>query len=183
MGGVLQKGESPKACLPETKLEAKILEAMQRRESEGSSMKSFNSIILKFPKIDENLRKCKDIFQEFGKYQNLCIAFLRLHLKVSHGCLHSNWRDYHVYLVGDCCHSKVWTKNWLLENIYFSKPDNYHLLIVNVHPSMMNKHKMVSVFLHWFMLLVICNWFGLLIPNNSASPRIFYLPNHPFLTN
>ncbi|CDP13649.1 unnamed protein product [Coffea canephora] len=65
MGGVLQKGESPKAYLPETKLEAKIIGAMQRRESEGSSAKSFNSIILKFPKIDENLRKCKAIFQEF----------------------------------------------------------------------------------------------------------------------
>ncbi|XP_027061977.1 probable calcium-binding protein CML21 [Coffea eugenioides] len=65
MGGVLQKGESPKAYLPETKLEAKIVGAMQRRESEGSSAKSFNSIILKFPKIDENLRKCKAIFQEF----------------------------------------------------------------------------------------------------------------------
>ena len=81
MGGVLQKGESPKAYLPETKLEAKIVGAMQRRESEGSSAKSFNSIILKFPKIDENLRKCNAIFLEFGLYQNPCIVFLRLHLK------------------------------------------------------------------------------------------------------
>lgn len=70
MGGVLGKNESPlspKASVPETKLEAKITEAMLRRETEGSSIKSFDSLVLKFPKIDENLRKCKVIFQEFGK--------------------------------------------------------------------------------------------------------------------
>ncbi|CAI9088122.1 OLC1v1022368C1 [Oldenlandia corymbosa var. corymbosa] len=65
MGGTLQKGDSSRASLPETKLEAKILETMRRRESEGSSLKSFNSLILKFPKIDENLRKCKAVFEEF----------------------------------------------------------------------------------------------------------------------
>ena len=73
MGGILGKGEkveSPKGWMPETKLDAKIKEAMQRRESEGSSMKSFNRIILKFPKIDESLRKCKAIFERFGGYLN-----------------------------------------------------------------------------------------------------------------
>ncbi|GMP74370.1 hypothetical protein CsSME_00031808 [Camellia sinensis var. sinensis] len=66
-----------------------MVEAMQRRASEGSSMKSFNSIILKFPKIDESLRKCKAIFEQFAsdafhhhlmKYLNfglsLCLFFL-----------------------------------------------------------------------------------------------------------
>lgn len=70
MGGVLGKNESPsspKASVPETKLEAKITEAMLRRETEGSSIRSFDSLVLKFPKIDENLRKCKVIFQEFGR--------------------------------------------------------------------------------------------------------------------
>ena len=63
------KAESPEMVwVPETKLEAKMVEAMQRRASEGTAMKSFNSIILKFPKIDENLRKCKAIFEQFGKY-------------------------------------------------------------------------------------------------------------------
>lgn len=66
MGGVLQKSESH-ASIPQTKLEAKITEAMQRRAKDGSSMKSFDSVILKFPKIDESLRKCKATFQEFGK--------------------------------------------------------------------------------------------------------------------
>lgn len=61
------KAESPKnASIPETKLEAKMVEAMQRRSSQGSSVKSFNSIILKFPKIDESLRNCKEIFEQFG---------------------------------------------------------------------------------------------------------------------
>ncbi|MCD7456148.1 putative calcium-binding protein cml21 [Datura stramonium] len=73
MGGILGKNESlssPRASVPETKLEGKITEAMQRRETEGSSIKSFDSIVLKFPKIDENLRKCKVIFQEFDEDSN-----------------------------------------------------------------------------------------------------------------
>lgn len=73
MGGVVGKGESPKkVSIPETKLEAKMVEAMQRRASHGSSMKSFNSIILKFPKIDESFRNCKDIFEQFGMYLFPC---------------------------------------------------------------------------------------------------------------
>lgn len=67
MGGVLGKGDSPKASVPETKLETKITEAMQRRETAGSSLKSFDCIILKFPRIDESLRKCKATFEEFGR--------------------------------------------------------------------------------------------------------------------
>lgn len=66
MGGAVAKENLPKAFVPESKLEAKIVEAMQHRESEGTSLKSFNSIILKFPKIDSNLRKCKATFQQFG---------------------------------------------------------------------------------------------------------------------
>ncbi|KAA8523497.1 hypothetical protein F0562_009920 [Nyssa sinensis] len=73
MGGALGKDDSPKCCTPETKLEAKMVEAMQRRESEGSTMKSFNSIILKFPKIDESLRKCKAIFEQFDEDANNAI--------------------------------------------------------------------------------------------------------------
>ncbi|KAL2335432.1 hypothetical protein Fmac_016645 [Flemingia macrophylla] len=67
MGGALGKDESPK--MPETKIEAKMVEAMQWRESQGSSVKSFNTTILKFPKIDESLRKCKAIFEQFGRFQ------------------------------------------------------------------------------------------------------------------
>ncbi|KAI3456746.1 hypothetical protein Pfo_013409 [Paulownia fortunei] len=70
MGGVVAKGESPMASVPETKLEAKIIEAMQRREVEGSAIKSFDSIILKFPKIDESLRKCKAAFEDFDEDGN-----------------------------------------------------------------------------------------------------------------
>ncbi|EOY11852.1 hypothetical protein QUC31_001513 [Theobroma cacao] len=71
MGGVAGKLESPEMVwVPETKLEAKMVEAMQRRASKGTAMKSFNSIILKFPKIDENLRKCKAIFEQFDEDSN-----------------------------------------------------------------------------------------------------------------
>ncbi|KAJ7961006.1 Calcium-binding protein [Quillaja saponaria] len=71
MGGVLGKSDSPKkAWMPETKLEAKMVEALQRRSALGSAMKSFNSIILKFPKIDKSLRKCKAIFEQFDEDSN-----------------------------------------------------------------------------------------------------------------
>ncbi|KAL7143024.1 hypothetical protein ABFS83_08G163300 [Erythranthe nasuta] len=70
MGGVVAKDESAKSSLQETKLESKIIEAVQRRELKGSSMKSFNSIILKFPKIDESFRKCKTTFNEYDEDKN-----------------------------------------------------------------------------------------------------------------
>ncbi|KAE8726862.1 putative calcium-binding protein CML21 [Hibiscus syriacus] len=65
MGGVSGKFESP-----ETKLEAKMVEAMQRRASKGTAIKSFNSIILKFPKIDVSLRNCRAIFEQFDEDSN-----------------------------------------------------------------------------------------------------------------
>ncbi|KAL3637563.1 putative calcium-binding protein cml21 [Castilleja foliolosa] len=67
MGGAVTKDGSPRA---KTKLEAKIIEAILKREVKGSSIKSFNSIILKFPKIDESFRKCKTAFQEFDEDGN-----------------------------------------------------------------------------------------------------------------
>ncbi|KAL2945024.1 putative calcium-binding protein CML21 [Bienertia sinuspersici] len=71
MGGALGIVESPKrGYLPETKLEAKMVESMQKRASQGTVMKSFNTIILKFPKIDQSFRKCKAIFEEFDEDKN-----------------------------------------------------------------------------------------------------------------
>ncbi|KAK2639974.1 hypothetical protein Ddye_027769 [Dipteronia dyeriana] len=71
MGAVVGRPESPKSVwTPETKLEAKMVEAMQRRATVGSALKSFNSIILKFPKIDESLRNCKAIFEQFDEDSN-----------------------------------------------------------------------------------------------------------------
>lgn len=67
MGGVVGRSTSIRRSSPESKLEAKMVEAMQRRASEGTSVKSFNSIIMKFPKIDESLQKCKSIFEQFGE--------------------------------------------------------------------------------------------------------------------
>lgn len=72
MGGALGvAADSPKrGYLPETKLEAKMVEAMQKRASKGTAMKSFNTIILKFPKIDQSFRKCKAIFEQFDEDKN-----------------------------------------------------------------------------------------------------------------
>lgn len=67
MGGIFGKSVSSKHCLPESKLEAKMVEAIRQKASKGSAIKSFNSIILKFPKIDESLRNCKAIFDQFGE--------------------------------------------------------------------------------------------------------------------
>lgn len=58
---------SPKASVPTSKLEAQVLEAVLQRELKGTSIKSINRIILKFPKIDESLRKCKVIFEQFDE--------------------------------------------------------------------------------------------------------------------
>ncbi|KAF3796845.1 putative calcium-binding protein [Nymphaea thermarum] len=65
MGGVI--GKSEYSDLAETKLDQMIVEAMIRRASEGSNMRSFDSIVLKFPKIDESLRKVKSIFEQFDE--------------------------------------------------------------------------------------------------------------------
>lgn len=66
MGGVIG-GESPRNSSPASKLERKMVEAMKQRALKGTSVKSFNSVIMKFPKIDESLRNCKTIFQQFGE--------------------------------------------------------------------------------------------------------------------
>ncbi|XP_073149961.1 probable calcium-binding protein CML21 [Henckelia pumila] len=78
MGGVVVKGESPKALAPVSKLETEIIEVMKRREVGGSTIKSFNTIILKFPKIDESLRKCKATFKEFDEDGNGAIDLQEL---------------------------------------------------------------------------------------------------------
>lgn len=70
MGGVVAKDESQKSSVPETRLEVKIYEAIRRREAEGSSIRSFDSIILKFPRIDQSLRKCKAAFEDFDEDGN-----------------------------------------------------------------------------------------------------------------
>ncbi|MED6199074.1 putative calcium-binding protein cml21 [Stylosanthes scabra] len=69
MGGAAAKHDSLQ-WMPETKIEAKMVEAMQKREAKGSSVKSFNTILLKFPKIDESFRKCKAVFEQFDEDSN-----------------------------------------------------------------------------------------------------------------
>lgn len=69
MGGVIS-GDSPRHSSPASKLEKKMVEAMQQRALKGTSVKSFNSVIMKFPKIDESLRNCRTIFQQFDEDSN-----------------------------------------------------------------------------------------------------------------
>ncbi|PIN25117.1 Calmodulin and related proteins (EF-Hand superfamily) [Handroanthus impetiginosus] len=78
MGGIVAKDGSPQTSVTETKLEAKINEAVRRREVKGSSIKSFNSIILKFPKIEESFRKYKTTFEEFDEDGNGAIDLQEL---------------------------------------------------------------------------------------------------------
>ncbi|GER56988.1 calcium-dependent protein kinase family protein [Striga asiatica] len=70
MGSVVGKDGPQTSLEPKSKLDAKIIEALRRREVKGSSIKSFNTIILKFPKIDESFRKCKTTFEEFDEDGN-----------------------------------------------------------------------------------------------------------------
>jgi calcium-binding protein CML len=70
MGGVFGRHEASGRSSDGSKLETKMVEAMQQRAAHGTSVKSFNTIIMKFPKIDESLRKCKTIFEQFGELFN-----------------------------------------------------------------------------------------------------------------
>uniref|UniRef100_A0A0A8YMD4 Pco145926 n=1 Tax=Arundo donax TaxID=35708 RepID=A0A0A8YMD4_ARUDO len=70
MGGVFGRHEASRRSSDGSKLETKMVEAMQQRAAHGTSVKSFNTIIMKFPKIDESLRKCKTIFEQFDEDSN-----------------------------------------------------------------------------------------------------------------
>ncbi|KAL0399046.1 UNVERIFIED_CONTAM: putative calcium-binding protein CML21 [Sesamum radiatum] len=101
MGGVVGKNESRKAAVSETKLEARINDAIRRREVEGSTIKSFNSIILKFPKIDRSLRKCKATFEDFDEDGNGAID--REELKRCFHKLEINFTDEEVNDLFEAC--------------------------------------------------------------------------------
>ncbi|KAL5200125.1 hypothetical protein ABZP36_021328 [Zizania latifolia] len=70
MGGVFGRHDTLRRSSHGSKLEMKMVETMQQRASHGTSLKSFNSIIMKFPKIDESLRRCKTIFEQFDEDSN-----------------------------------------------------------------------------------------------------------------
>nr|ACN85218.1 calcium ion binding protein [Oryza punctata] len=70
MGGILGRHDTMKRSSHGSKLETKMVESMQQRASHGTSLKSLDSIIMKFPKIDESLRKCKTIFEQFDEDSN-----------------------------------------------------------------------------------------------------------------
>ncbi|XP_019183147.1 PREDICTED: probable calcium-binding protein CML21 [Ipomoea nil] len=101
MGSVIGRDESPTALEAETKLEAKIVEAMRQRAKKGSSIRSFNTVVLRFPKIDENMRKCKTTFQEFDEDGNGIID----HKELKH-CFHKleiNFTDEEIDDLFEAC--------------------------------------------------------------------------------
>lgn len=73
MGATLARPEPLTNSTSETKLDSQMVEAMKHRAEQGTSIKSFNSILLKFPKIDQSFRKCKAIFEEFDEDKNSVI--------------------------------------------------------------------------------------------------------------
>ena len=70
MGGVFGRPDAGRQGSHGMKLESKMVESMKQRAAHGTSVKSFNTIIMKFPKIDEGLRKCKTIFEQFDEDSN-----------------------------------------------------------------------------------------------------------------
>jgi calcium-binding protein CML len=74
MGAVLGRQDTHKRSSHGSKLEAKMVDAMQQRALHGTSLKSFDSIVMKFPRIDESFRKCKTIFEQFGEPCTFCLC-------------------------------------------------------------------------------------------------------------
>ncbi|KAH9311907.1 hypothetical protein KI387_026942, partial [Taxus chinensis] len=59
-----------KTTAPST-IEQKMVDALRKRAaSGGSSLKSFNSVIMRFHKIDESFEKVRDVFRKFDKDSN-----------------------------------------------------------------------------------------------------------------
>ncbi|XP_078438041.1 calcium-binding EF-hand family protein [Wolffia australiana] len=71
MGSVIgKKGESSRICRTSSKLEVKMAEAMKKRAQAGTTLKSFDNIILKFYTIDRSIRNCKSVFKQFDQDSN-----------------------------------------------------------------------------------------------------------------
>jgi len=68
MGGKTSKFQIFWRTAAPSKLEQKMVEAMRKKAiSGGSTLKSFNSIIMRFPKIDESFENARNVFQKFDK--------------------------------------------------------------------------------------------------------------------
>lgn len=67
MGGRLTRDAAPSRP---SKIEARMVQAMAERAQSGKfGLKSFNSIIMKFPKIDKSFQDVRAVFKKFGKLQ------------------------------------------------------------------------------------------------------------------
>lgn len=65
--------------MPQSKpsnLELKMVEALKKRATSGKcTVKTFNSVIMKFPKIDESFEKVRVVFKKYDKDSNAKIDF------------------------------------------------------------------------------------------------------------
>lgn len=59
--------------MPQSKssnLELKMVEALKKRAISGNcTVKTFNSVIMKFPKIDESFEKVRVVFKKYDTFQ------------------------------------------------------------------------------------------------------------------
>ena len=60
--GIKQSKDEP------TKIDMRMIQAMAEKAQSGQfAIKSFNSIIMKFPKIDESFEEVRSVFKKYGK--------------------------------------------------------------------------------------------------------------------
>lgn len=60
--GIKQSKDEP------SKIDMRMIQAMvEKAQSKNLTIKSFNSIIMKFPKIDESFEEVRSVFKTFGK--------------------------------------------------------------------------------------------------------------------
>ncbi|KAJ7537289.1 hypothetical protein O6H91_12G106700 [Diphasiastrum complanatum] len=67
MGGNCSKRKVNEASSQGSKIEKRMVEAMKQRATVGATLKSFNSILVKFPKIDNSFEEVRTVFKKFDK--------------------------------------------------------------------------------------------------------------------
>lgn len=88
MGGRLTRDAAPSRP---SKIETRMVQAMAERAQSGKfGLKSFNSIIMKFPKIDKSFQDVRAVFKKFGKLQTglLLIDMSRMNQAHFHCTIH-----------------------------------------------------------------------------------------------
>ena len=75
--GVKQSRDEP------TKIDMWMMQAIAKKAQSGHfTIKSFNSVIMKFPKIDESFEEVRNVFKKYGKKYILrifCYVYILLY--------------------------------------------------------------------------------------------------------